>query len=177
MNVARLELDFLRRGRRAGWASWTLLALALAFALDVGRSWQALRTEVARKETQLAARAGDRPRGDLIRISNRPPREGELLSARDTLRRLSLPWNALFGALEAAQTEGTWLLSIEPDVQNGTVTLSGEARDYLAALSYVANLQRQKALAGVHLVKHETKQNEQQRPLAFTIAASWRERP
>ena len=176
MTMRRLELDFLRSGSRPGWAAWTLLAVALAFALDLGRSWHALNQEIAMKEAQLAARAGDSRRSDVIRVSLQPPREGELAAARDTLRRLSIPWDALFAALEAAQTERAWLLSIEPDVGNGTVTLTGEARDYLAALSYVANLEQQKLLSRVHLAKHETRQNDPQRPLAFVVQASWRER-
>jgi hypothetical protein len=176
MSMRRLELDFLRSGRRTGWAAWTLLAIALAFALDLGRSWIVLSGEIERKEAHLSARAGEFRRDSVMRVSSRPMREGELGAARDTLRRLSVPWEAFFGALEAAQSERAWLLSIEPDVQNGTVTLAGEARDYLAALSYVANLEQQKFLSRVHLVKHETRQNDPRRPLAFVVSASWMER-
>jgi len=174
MTMRRLDLDFLQSGRRPGWAAWTLLAVSLAYALDLGRSWYSLDAEITRKETQLAARTGE-SRRDVIRVSNQPVREGELVVARDTLRRLSIPWDALFGALEAAQTDRAWLLAIEPDVGQGTVTLSGEARDYLAALSYVANLEQQKVLSRVHLAKHETRQSDPQRPLAFVVSASWKE--
>ena len=177
MSMRRLELDFLRSGRRPGWASWALLAVALAFTLDLGRSWVALNGEVERKEAQIAARFGEARRSDVIRVSMQPVREGELAAARDTLRRLSVPWDSLFRALEAAQTERAWLLTIEPDVQNGTVALTGEARDYLAALSYVANLEQQKTLSRVYLARHETRQNDPRRPLAFTVSATWRERP
>lgn len=181
MSVRRLELDYLRSGRRPGWAAWTLLAVALAFALDLGRSWVALKDDIARKDARLAMQAAQARPGELLRVSMpktapRPVREGELAAARDTLQRLSVPWDALFGALEAAQTERASLLSIEPDAVSGTVALTGEAKDYLALLSYVANLEQQKALSRVHLARHETRQNEPQRPLAFTISASWRER-
>ena len=176
MSAPRLELDFLRGGRRPGWAAWALLAIALVFALDLGRTWYALRTEINRKEARLVARADTLKQGELIRVSASPPREGELTAARDTLRRLSVPWDTLFNALEAAQSERAWLLSIEPDAQNGTVMLTGEARDYLAALSYVANLEQQKTLSSVYLAKHETRQNDPQRPLAFVVSASWKKR-
>jgi Tfp pilus assembly protein PilN len=180
MTMQRLELDFLRNGHRTGWAAWTLLAVALAFALDVGRSWYVLKEEIAIKEARLAAHAGQARTGDLIKVSSQkaaqpPVHEGELAAARDTLQRLSIPWDTLFGALEAAQTERASLLSIEPDAGGGTVTLTGVAKDYLAALSYVANLEQQKALSRVHLAKHETRLNDPQRPVAFTISASWKE--
>jgi Fimbrial assembly protein (PilN) len=181
MTMRRLELDFLRSGRQPGWAAWTLLALALAFALDLGRSWYVLDREIARNEARLVAHAGPARQSDLLKVSSRntapsPIREGELAAARDTLQRLSVPWDALFGALEAAQTERASLISIEPDAGGGTVTLTGEAKDYLAALSYVANLEQQKFLSRVHLARHETRLNDPQRPVAFTISASWKER-
>ncbi len=182
MMMRRLELDFLDSGRRPGWAAWTLLAVALAFTLDLGRTWYVLRQEIAQKEARLAAHAGPaRQADDLLKVSGRaaaprPVREAELAAARDTLQRLSVPWEALFGALEAAQTERASLVSIEPDASAGTVMLTGEAKDYLAALSYVAILEQQKVLSRVHLAKHETRVNDPKRPVAFTISASWRER-
>jgi len=181
MTVRRLELDFLASGRRPGWAAWMLLAAALAFALDLGGTWYVLTKEIARKEARLAAQAGAARRDDPVKVAGsgtapRPVREGELAAARDTLHRLSIPWDALFGALDAAQTERASLLSIEPDASGGTVALTGEAKDYLAALSYVANLEQQKALSRVHLARHETRRNDPQRAVSFTISASWKER-
>jgi len=162
MSMRRLELDFRRSGRRAGRAAWILLAAALAFAADLAWSWHSLTGQIAQQEslargsTRLAPGRLAAPRHDQGLHAAAARRR--TAAARDTLRRLSVPWDALFGALEAAQSERAWLLSIEPDVQNGTVTLTGEARDYLAALSYVANLESQKALSRVHLAKHETRQ-------------------
>ena len=176
MSMRPLELDFLHSRRPRGWAAWALAALALAFTLNLGRSWYTLREEIAQREAHLMTSI-EAPRDrSLIKVSNAPVREGELTAARDTIRRLSVPWDALFSALESAQTERASLLSIEPDVENGTVTLSGEAKDYLAALSYVANLEQQKTLSRVHMAKHETRQNDPQHPIAFVISASWKER-
>lgn len=177
MRMQALQLDFLQKHHRAGWASWFLAALALALALDVCRSWYVLRAEIVRKEMKLMERV-EAPRDpNLVKVSARPLKEGELAAARDTIRRLSIPWDSLFGALEAAQTERASLLSIEPDGASGTVTLTGEAKDYLAALTYVANLEMQKVLTRVYLSKHETRQGDPQRPIVFAISASWREKP
>jgi len=177
MSARRLELDFKKTAPRPGWASWTLLAIAIAFCLDLGWTWYTLKNEIARKEARTALRGTDPRNAQALLVAARAPREGELEAARDTLRRLSVPWNALFGALEAAQSDRAWLLSIEPDPQSGTVTLTGEARDYLAALSYLANLERQRTLSRVHLVRHEVRQGDPQRPLAFVISAAWKPRP
>ena len=52
------------------------------------------------------------------------------------------------------------------------MTISGDGKDYLAALSYVLNLSRTEGLAGVQLVRHEQKQRRQ-RPVSFAVSAAW----
>lgn len=99
----------------------------------------------------------------------------EIAFARETVSRLSTPWQSLFGAVEAGHTDSVALLSIEPDADARTVTITGEAKDYLAALSYMASLAQQQALRRVHLVRHETLRGGSRRPLAFTISAGWEE--
>ena len=99
----------------------------------------------------------------------------ELALARDTVERLGLPWTKLFAALEAAANDQVALLAIEPDTKNGTVKITGDSKDYLAALGYVLNLSQADALSNVQLVRHEVKQNDPQRPVAFSISAAWNE--
>jgi len=53
------------------------------------------------------------------------------------------------------------------------VTITGDSKDYLAALTYVLNLRRAEGLANVELVRHEQKAEDPQRPVAFSISASW----
>lgn len=173
--MQRLELDFLKPKHPTGWASWALLGLALVFLFDLGRSWISLRDQVARHESRPVA--PDRPSqrvDNLMKVSNQPIKAGEIAAAHDAIRRLSVPWESLFGALESAQTENASLLSIEPDADRGTVTLTGEAKDYLTALSYVANLESQRGLTKVSMTRHEVKPNTPQRPVLFVISASWR---
>ncbi len=51
--------------------------------------------------------------------------------------------------------------------------ISGDSKDYLAALSYVLNLSRTEALDRVQLVRHEVKANDPQAPVAFAVSAGW----
>jgi Tfp pilus assembly protein PilN len=106
-------------------------------------------------------------------VANASPEE--LALARDTVERLGLPWTKLFAALEAAADDQVALLAIEPDTKSGTVKISGDSKDYLAALGYVLNLSQAEALSNVQLVRHEVKQNDPQRPVAFSISAAWNE--
>jgi hypothetical protein len=156
----RLHLDFVAR-RRSPWAGRVLLAVAVAFTADVAFSFHQARTsftvnKVALSKTQKV-------------VSNRKVTAEEVAAARETVQRLSTPWGNLFGALEAAASDQVALLAIEPDPKAGTVVISGDSKDYLAALTYVLNLSKVPALSRVELVRHEAKGNAVQ----FAVSAAW----
>ena len=172
--MERIELDLLRPKPSVRWPALTLLAIALAFAGDLARTYRALDAEATAKEGRVARK------GNAV-VAARPGAPSpvnaeEYESARATVRRLSTPWGRLFQTLEAAHMDRVALLGIEPDAEAGTVSLSGEAKDYLAVLSYVATLEERKELARVHLARHEIKQSARERTVSFTITASWQVR-
>lgn len=170
--MRRLELDYRRPANGSAWVRYALIAAAIGFAADQATYYSTLGKDVASLESQVAKKP--------VAISAatpslRPVGAEELAFARDTVSRLSTPWQSLFGAVESAHTDDIALLSIEPDAQARTVTITGEAKNYLAALSYMASLSEQQALHRVHLVRHETLGGGSQRPLGFTISAGWKE--
>jgi hypothetical protein len=164
--MQRLELDF-RRGRAPSpWVGRVLFAAALAFAADVGFSYHELQKALqANKQALVKAQ----PRASAAR---RVPAE-EVASVRETVERIGMPWDQLFGALESAASEDIALSGIEPDPKTGTVLISGNGKDYLAALSYVLNLSHEEALSRVQLVRHEAASKDPQGPVAFAISAAW----
>lgn len=165
--MKRLRLDFVRRVR-APWPGRVLIALALALSAEMALTYKDLRDSVARNEATLA-RA--QPRAAPAR---KVPAE-ELAAVRETVERLGMPWNRLFGALESAASDEVALLGIEPDPKAGTVVISGDSKDYLGVLSYVLNLSRADALNRVQLVRHELKANDPQSPVSFAVSAGWGE--
>jgi hypothetical protein len=165
--MQRIELDFVHRAPRSRWAGRVLLAVALGVTGDMAFTFTQLQRAVKANEA-VVARA--QPRKAVHPISNE-----EVALARDTVERLGLPWTKLFAALEAAANDQVALLAIEPDTKNGTIKISGDSKDYLAALGYVLNLSQAEALSNVQLVRHEVKQNDPQRPVAFSISAAWNE--
>ena len=167
--MRRIELDFGARRAAAPWAGRVLLAAAAAFALDVGISYHSARHALESHEASLAAAAQRRS------VPQRKVSAEEMALARDTVRRLGMPWEKLFSALESAADDKVALLGIEPDPKSGTVLISGDSRDYLAALTYVLNLSRSEALRDVHLVRHEAKANDPNGAVNFTVSAAWTE--
>ena len=175
MRLRRLELDLLRPDRPA-WPGYVLAVMALAFALDVGFSYRDRRLDVAALEARLARAAPARAAATAVgsRSSFGPE---DFTLARETLRRLSLPWEELFAALESAHSDRVALLAVEPDAESGAISISGEARDYLAALTYAERLAEAKGLHSVHLLRHEIRRDAPHRTVTFTVSANWRQGP
>ena len=174
MKAKPLDLDFRQVRAASPWAGWLMLAIAAAFLADLGHAWQGARQTIARAEARLAqqAQAGALPR--TAPSAPLPSRE-EMAVARETIDRLQLPWDPLFGALEGAATGEVALAAIEPDPANGKVVISGQARSFPAVLDYVGKLRGAPALARAHLVRHEARPDDPQRPVAFAVAAEWKE--
>jgi type IV pilus assembly PilN-like protein len=167
--MKKLELNFVGHGKRSPWAGRVLMALAAAFAFDLAISYkdakaslEVSQAKVARTQTRGAPAAKVAPE--------------ELAAVRDTVNRIGLPWDQLFAALESAASDQVALLGIEPDPKAGTVVISGDSKDYLAALSYVLNLSQAEALTHVQLVRHEVKGNHPQGPVSFAVSAAWSEK-
>src|SRR5262245_5792051 len=160
----RLDIDFCATRRASPWVGRLLLGLALAVCLDAGLAWRGLTSSLEEGETRLGRRAP----ASAARVTPQ-----EIAAARDTVQRLSLPWDELFRALEGAANEQVALVSIEPDVRAGTVTISADGKDYLAALTYVANLSRTEGMEAVQLVRHEQKGNDPQGAVSFAVSATW----
>lgn len=163
--MKRLNLDFRRDSRNAPWLGRVLLAVAVAVCVDAGLAYKSLRDSVTKNEVRVAKRA---PSAGAAKVSAQ-----EVAAVRETVQRLALPWDDLFLALETAATDKVALASIEPDTAKGTVTITADGKDYLAALSYVSNLSRIEGLERVELVRHERKNPDPNSPVSFAVSAAW----
>lgn len=170
-----VDLDFRRCAPQSAWAGWVLLAVAVALMADVAISYSRARDAVIDREARLAKLGSLKGAARAAMNPARAVSPEEIAFARETIRRISTPWRNLFGALESTAASDISLLSIEPDPDAGTVLISGESKDYLAVLNYVSRLEGAKTLRQVELARHEIRQNDPQRAVAFSISASWRD--
>jgi hypothetical protein len=159
--MQKIHLDFGNDRRGSPWLGRVLLLVAGAVCLDAGLAYYSLRKSMGESEAHLARRA----------LAAAPAKVSaqEVAAVRETVQRLALPWDALFMALESAANDKVALTVIEPDTAKGTVTISADGKDYLAALSYVSNLSRIEGLEQVQLVRHEQKPNA----VSFAVSAAW----
>ena len=166
----QLEINFVGRGKRSPWAGRVLMAVAVALALEVGVSYTQAKASFDQSRAQMAKSQARRA----VPAAKVSPEE--VAAVRETVNRIGLPWGKLFGALEGAANDQVALLGIEPDPKAGTVLISGDSKNYLAALSYVLNLSQAEALTRVQLVRHEVKGNDPQGPVHFSVSAAWSEK-
>jgi len=174
--LAALDLDYARSNLRIGGTAGVLLLLlgvvvlsgTLFYQWNLSHEMSRVEQEVARAEGQIKTRAG-------LTAAVRAGRDtaAEIKHARVVIQKITLPWDRLFHAIEASDTKGVGLLSIQPDAEKGQVAVGGEAKTFDAMFSYLRRLEGSGALTQVHLTHHEVQQQDPQRSVRFTLAARW----
>jgi Tfp pilus assembly protein PilN len=172
-----LRIDYQRDNRPVPWLGVLLLLAALAVlallgghTLTLNRQIDVWEKQVQRIEQLSSHRArASRP------LTEQEARAQvlEVKQANQVMRQLGLPWNALFRAVESSGGKNIALLSMEPDMQKGTVKLSGEAKDIDALLDYVRQLSKREVFSSVFLLNHQIRQDDPEKPLHFAVLAYW----
>lgn len=173
-----LHLDYQRRTRPIPWLGLGVLVSALTALAMLASQYHELGQRTAMWEARAAhdeRQSNDRARA-LRPVSGQAAREQalEVQHANLVLRQLSLPWDTLFRAVESAGGETVALLSMEPDIQKGTVRISGEAKNFDAMLEYVRQLGARDVFGSVHLQSHQIQQDDPQKPVRFSLLAVWK---
>jgi hypothetical protein len=172
MKPRRIELDYIAAPRRPIWLGIAVLAVALGVAAELLARYRDTQLELAR----LEAVAG------LVSPERRPARvlpkerlDEEVKAAEAVVRSLTLPWASLIEALERAATREVAILQLQPDAQSRLLRLSVEARSREAMFDYVRRLGAARTLAEVHMVSHQVRLDDPQRPIQFSVQAVLRD--
>ena len=173
-----LQLDYQRACKPVPWLGLGVLVAALATLALMGGYYHTLDQQIAFWESKL-----DRIErlSSHRALASRPLSEQaaraqmlEVNQANQVVRELSLPWNALFKAVETSSGQNIALLSLEPDPVKGTVTISGEAKDLNALLNYTKQLSTREVFDSVMLQNHQIQQADPEKPLRFSLLAHWK---
>jgi hypothetical protein len=97
----------------------------------------------------------------------------EIKKANAVMSELDLPWESLFNSVEHAASKDVALLSFQPNAVGRTMRIGGEAKNIPAMLDFVGALEREPAFQDAHLLKYEIKRDDPQRPVVFSLTASW----
>lgn len=169
-----IRIDFGPR-RLASPYGWLLLvagSVAVAVALGAGHriaSATAVQLNILGSIEQQVPGAGRAP----PTAAETRARDATLADMRRILEQLNLPWGGLFATLESLHGGDVALLSIAPDARNGNLRISGEARNLGAMLDYHRRLDESPGIRDVSLVSHEILEQVPERPVRFSLVATW----
>jgi Fimbrial assembly protein (PilN) len=171
--MRRLELDYQKPANPPRkTAAWVLLVAGLALLIEMGMSYDRLQNDRETMNRQI------RTSGIRLDVSRNDTgdyqfTDKDFAQARQIINRLSIPWDTFFTGIESVSNANVAILSIEPDIQSGQLRIEGEAKDYAAVLTLVARLSTTKPFSEVFLLRHETKHDDPQHPVSFTVSMHW----
>jgi Tfp pilus assembly protein PilN len=177
--MSELKLDF-QPSSGVTLTGITMLSFAGIILLLTWIYSSRLSDELAAMEANASAlTSGKDTYGSAGRTAHRSEKElrQEIDSANAVLRQLSVPWEAMFKAVEFSDGSTVTLLAMEPDIAKREVKINGETRNYKALMDYVTRLQEQPVFGTVNLRSHHVQLNDRQRPVRFSLYATWREIP
>lgn len=171
--MRRLELNFQQppdRPRRA--AGWLLFVTGLALLIEVGVSYDRLQRDRAKMNHEIVASRLNLDTSHKESVDTHFE-DKDFEVAQQILGRLATPWDAFFVGLESVDNAKVAILSMQPDLQTGLLKIEGEAKDYAAVLTLVAQLRVTKPFSEVFLSHHEIKRDDPQHPVGFTLTMHW----
>ncbi len=171
-----LLLDFQNTRRHSGWLNFLYLTsglIAVALLVVYFLTLQTAIDKLESRRTSIEHQAHHTTRSTHRSAEDEQQLRAEVKDANEVLSQLSLPWVALFKDIEASQQQQVALLAIVPDAPRRVIKISGEARDLSAVLGYLRNLQKAKSLKSVYLQNHQVELRTAEKPVHFTILASW----
>lgn len=165
-----LQLDFIAPRSHVRWLGYALLITSLLVAADLLMRFRDAQVEL----TQLEAG------NNMLNVDRRPPRpipreqlDTQIKQVQLIVRQLALPWATLIHALEEAAINDVAILQLQPDAQQRLLRITAEARHQKAMIEYLRQLTSAKALQNVHLLSHEVQLDQAQRPIQFSVQASF----
>ena len=171
-----LQLDYQNNHGLRDLLGFLLLALVLVLALAIGWHFSSLHQQTSQVQgmlddidSRIHAKSNFNDNSTLS-----PQKLAEVMKfSNRTIHQLNLPWSVLFSRLEKAKTEGVALLSVEPNTNSTAIKVVGEAKTYETMLKYVRNLSAQGVLQGVYLIDHKMDEQNPDKPIRFSLEASW----
>jgi Tfp pilus assembly protein PilN len=156
-------------------AAGVLGALLLLAGGAIGM--QAASQQAARDE---ALRAQQRKQAAAVRTPERKPEtaipEAQAVAVNAAILQLNLPWRQLQDAVAAANSPAVALLALDPDPRKQTLKITAEAKNSEDMVGYIEQLKQQEFFSGAALLRHETNDQDPNRPLRFQVEVQWRAR-
>ncbi len=175
--MIKLRLDY-QKITPFPWIGVCLSAAVLAVLVLLAMYFVNLRNQVDELDVYIqrsAVKKSTHLSGSPTSEKGRTEQTLEVKNANEVLHHLSVPWDVLFKAVESSGGSKITLLSLEPDFEKKQVKISGEANNYETVMGYLTQLGQQDVFESVYLQNHDVRQDDPDRPVRFTLLASWRD--
>lgn len=175
-----LTLDFQDSRNHASLASFLLLISALAITVFLTYLCITQFDNIGTLQAQLVSleqHTHGRTQTAPLSAAQAQRQHAEIKEANTVVTQLALPWSALFNDIGNAQQKKIALLSIIPDASKQSIKLTGEAKNLTAVLTYIRQLQKSKSLRAVYLQSHQIELRSAEKPVYFSILATWVQAP
>ena len=157
--------------------AWHRLALVAGIALGIWSATHAQaiieridakRAAIDRANASLSARANAKPVARKTNIS-----EAQANAVNGAVAQLNIPWRDVLDAIESSTPKEIALLSLEPDARKNILHGMAEAKSSDDMLAYIEQLKKPGFFDVVALTKHETNDQDPNKPLRFQFEAHW----
>lgn len=178
MTAPALQLDFRQpprsRWRGVGWLGLVAAVIGVVVVSESHSEAVAAHEQAQRRHALLAVRVTER---SPLRSVAAPDAQtlSDIGRANAVIDRLTVPWDALFDAIEGADARQLGLLSLAPNASDRSLRLAGEVRSMDELLAYVERLAAQATMTQVHLQGYRRTQRDGVSVVSFTLAATWQQ--
>lgn len=177
--AASLELEFIKPAihpmLRLSWVGLLVLMVGVGFFSFTWQTYFDLRAKHITIEEKLTSLKNTeqlvnttKPSENLKNISS-----NQLNAIKSSVYEIFIPWDDLFNSFEDASIKDVVLLSLQPNSKKKQIIISGEADSYQTIINYIDRLSEQSVFSEVYLKKHAVKENDDNKPVRFTIFARW----
>lgn len=170
-----IDLDYLA-GRRFNWVGVLALVIGVIALMLVVWHYRDLSQEVSDQALLVENLREQEKNSYVVPVSEIRDDEQTALETRQVnavIHQLSLPWKALFAAIEMTRTNEVAVLAIEPEVNKGLVNISAEAKKLDGMLNYAASLQKVELFREVLILNHQVQDQDPEKPIRFVVQAAW----
>ena len=167
------HLDFAHdRAAHQRRKNTVIAVLGLVFGVQIGMTawrWQAIESDRAALATQHKQWVVKNAHGKDAELSAEQLKTA--LAVQSMLDHLTVPWDALLSAIEQARTPLILIDAIEPQAQEGSVSISVSCANFTAVAEFIDRLSHQDMLHDVMLISETLPENGGS--LRAVISANW----
>jgi len=172
-----LDLEFIQQSPfrllRLTWLGLCLLIICLLTLMFLHKAYQEKQVELDEVAGRLKKLNLAPQHKSTTTVAIKPIPAETQQQFKTVVSELTIPWSALFEAIERADAQEVTLLNVAPNSKKQQVLITGEAKNIQEVLNYIVKLEAQPVLQSAYLQSHSIDETNVSKPVKFTVMAHW----